>query len=358
MRHAVWRRMKMAAGTKGSLRCLVAAFLLALTLPAELGAQTTARVRVAQENFRREPSGTQLATVLRGTELAILSEQGRWIEADLLGWIWAPSVETTDRGEFNLRVSAAGGENLRATPQGRIQARLLEGCLLERLTADGRWIQVRRRGWLWKASLDIPDSAAETTETPAAAVPAQAEPEGEAGEEPSLITAPAALVVYATPDGDTIALFQPGAQAQVLGRTGDWVRVRVDGWIYGPAALDSALNLADSGQLSPAQLRSDPGRYKGALIRWRVQFISLRRAERARTDFDEGEPFIHARGPAGDPGFVYLAVPEELLSDAERLQPLDYITVVGRVRTGRSSLLGSPIVDLTDIEVEGEQGAG
>jgi hypothetical protein len=126
----------------------------------------------------------------------------------------------------------------------------------------------------------------------------------------------------------------------------------VDGWIYGPAALDSALNLADSGTLMPAQLRSDPSHYKGALIRWRVQFISLRRAERARTDFEEGEPFIHARGPAGDPGFVYLAVPQALLSVAERLQPLEYVTVVGRVRTGRSALLGSPIIDITDIEVQ------
>jgi hypothetical protein len=145
---------------------------------------------------------------------------------------------------------------------------------------------------------------------------------------------------------------QAGAQAQVLGRTGDWFRVRIDGWVYGPAALDSALRLADTGELTPAQLRADPGRYRGALVRWRVQFISLRRAERARSDFQEGEAFIHARGPAGDAGFVYLAVPDELLPLAESLQPLQYVTVVGRVRSGRSSQLGSPVIDLTDIEVE------
>jgi hypothetical protein len=148
-----------------------------------------------------------------------------------------------------------------------------------------------------------------------------------------------------------VAQFQPGSQAQVLGRTGDWIRVRVDGWIYGPAALDSAIDLTDTGDLTPAQLRAEPGRYRGALVRWRVQFISLRRAERARSDFEEGEPFIQARVP-GDAGFVYLAVPEALLETAQRLEGLEYVTVVGRVRTGRSSLLGSPVIDLTDIERE------
>lgn len=344
----------MRAGVTTFVSCLVLAVSLVLALPQAATAQEIARVTVSEENFRREPSGTQLATVLRGTEFPIVAEQGPWVEVELEGWIWAPSITSTDQGGFDLRVSMDGGENLRAVPQGRVQARLLEGCLLHQVDSEGNWRRVRRRGWLWKASLEIvgaPAAAAETSEEP---------PDVGTSEENSastLITAPTPLVVYATPDGDTIALFQPGAQAQVLGRSGDWVRVRVDGWIYGPAALDSALNLADSGTLMPAQLRSDPAQYKGALVRWRVQFISLRRAERARSDFEEGEPFIHARGPAGDPGFVYLAVPQALLPVAERLQPLEYVTVVGRVRTGRSALLGSPIIDLTDIEVESEGGS-
>jgi hypothetical protein len=31
---------------------------------------------------------------------------------------------------------------------------------------------------------------------------------------------------------------------------------------------------------------------------------------------------------------------------------LAYVTIVGRVRTGRSAQVGSPVIDLTDIEVE------
>ena len=347
---------KMRAAVIRSIGYLSCLLLLSPLWPAAAEAQTTARVRVAEENFRREPNGTALATVLRGAELAVVGEQGSWVQVDLDGWIWAASVARTDRSGYDLRVGASGGENLRARPQGPIKARLLEGSLLERISADGKWYHVKRRGWIWKASLDMtagtPPAAPESSDAAAAPESAAAG----ATPEPALLTAATSLVVYATPDGDTIALFQPGAQAQVLGRTGDWVRVRVDGWVYGPAALDSALNLADSGDLTPGQLRADPGRYKGALVRWRVQIVSLRRAERARTDFEEGEPFLLARGAAGDVGFVYLAVPEGLLQRAEGLRPLEYVTVVGRVRTGRSSQVGSPVIDLTDIETEEQPG--
>ncbi len=329
-----------AAVVSRSVAYLISVLLVASLWPAASQAQATGRVRVAQENFRKEPNGTQLATVLQGTEFPVLAERGSWAQVQLQGWIWAPSVAQTSREGFELTVNVAGGENLRASPSGQaaIKARLLQGCLLERVDASGNWVQVQRSGWLWRASLDISGS-----------VPAAGAGEQETDLQ-SLLTARSPLAVYATPDGDTIATFEPGAQAQVLGRTGDWIRIRVDGWVYGPAALDSAVDLADTGGITPAQLRADPGRYRGALVRWRVQFISLRRAERSRADFQEGEPFIHARGPAGDAGFVYLAVPEELLSIAETLEPLEYVTVVGRVRTGRSSLLGSPVIDLTDIE--------
>jgi hypothetical protein len=348
-----WGGVKMRAGLIRSVCRSLFALFLTFSAGSELAAQATARVRAAEENFRREPNGTPVATVLRGAEFPLLAEQGGWAQVELQGWVWAPSLAATTREGFNLRVAATAGENLRVSPQGDVRARLLEGCLLDRVGSSGNWVQVRRTGWLWKASLEISGSAA------AAAADASAPPSLAGGEPdprpPPVITATTPLVVYATPDGDTVATFESGAQAQVLGRTGDWVRIRVDGWVYGPAALDSALTFDDTGDLSPAQLRADPARYRGALVRWRVQFISLRSAERTRTDFAEGEPFIHARGPAGDAGFVYLAVPEELLSVAEALQPLDYVTVVGRVRTGRSSMLGSPVIDLTDIETEESQ---
>lgn len=329
-------------------RPLIATLVLLATSAAAVHAQSVARVR-AEENFRKDPNGTPLATVQEGAELAVVGSTGSWVEVVLEGWVWSPSVTASNREGFDLRVSADGGENLRAAPQGVIVARLFEGCLLSKVATQGNWARVRRQGWVWKPSLEMSGAPAQTAGE-ATAPPASANSDDDQ-EEPAVITAPVPLIIYATPDGDTVAHFRPGARAQVLGRTGDWIRVRVDGWVYGPAALDSALDLTDTGNITPAQLRADPARYRGTLVRWRVQFISLRRAERARSDFEEGEPFIQARVP-GDAGFVYLAVPEALMSVAEQLDGLEYVTVVGRVRTGRSSLLGSPVVDLADIETD------
>jgi hypothetical protein len=76
----------------------------------------------------------------------------------------------------------------------------------------------------------------------------------------------------------------------------------------------------------------------------------VERAEPARVDFHENEPFILARSAQGEQGFVYVAVPPELLPDAEALRPLQVIVVLGRVRTGRSALMGHPVIDLIALE--------
>lgn len=334
--------------------CLISIVPL-LLLPAEpVKAQgSQARLRVAQENFRKSPNGKPLATVFEGAELEVVGVQRNWVEVELSGWIWGPAVRKTDREGYDLAVRTPGGANLRLTPNGKILGRLLEGFLLRRMGSSGNWLQVHRRGWVWAPSLDLTTLASAPAAVASQPQASGGDVETDDGDETSrLLTAPGHLPVHATPDGDTLAVVRPGARAQILGRAGDWIRIRMDGWVYGPAALDSLVDVADTGDLTPALLRADPGRYKGALIRWRVQFVSLRQAEPARSDFEEGEPFILARGPQGDIGFVYLAVPEGLIEIAERLQPLDYVTVLGRVRTGRSTLLGSPVIDLTDIEVE------
>ncbi|MGW8282417.1 MAG: hypothetical protein ACWGON_03860, partial [Gemmatimonadota bacterium] len=84
----------------------------------------------------------------------------------------------------------------------------------------------------------------------------------------------------------------------------------------------------------------------GRRVRWSVQYVSLERAEPVRTDFYEGEPFLLARPADRAQGFVYIAVPPELLPQVESLRPLQTIEVLGRVRTGRSALMGVPILDL------------
>jgi hypothetical protein len=77
--------------------------------------------------------------------------------------------------------------------------------------------------------------------------------------------------------------------------------------------------------------------------------MALQRADSVRTDFQRGEPYILARDPGGEPGFVYIAVPNTLLAEVRKLAPLERIEVVARVRSGRSPLTGHPILELVEL---------
>ena len=110
--------------------------------------------------------------------------------------------------------------------------------------------------------------------------------------------------------------------------------------------------------LSPTQVVNAPERYRGRVVSWELQFISLERAERIRTDFFEGEPFLLTRPAQGEGPFVYVAVPAERLFELEGLVALERITITGRIRVGSSTLTGSPILDLIELRRSGDVGQG
>jgi len=308
------------------------------------------RISVPEENFRKEPrvtSSNRLATVFEGAVLGVESRQGRWIQVTLEGWVWSPSVSDTDRDGFDLIVSNPGGENLREAPraEARRVASLLRGMLLDRVEKQGNWTRIRRTAWVWSESaveLEGGDSAvAASTDPP---------PREEAAPSPAelpdrILVSGEGVQLHVSPSGDTLAALRPAADLEVLARQGSWARVRVEGWVWVPSTLpaDSAMASED---LSPADVTANPDQYRGRRVRWRLQFVSVETAEPARADFYEGEPFILARASDGEQGFVYVAVPPELLLEAEGLRPLQMIEVVGRVRTGRSALMGVPVLDL------------
>jgi hypothetical protein len=318
----------------------------------------TVRVSVPGENFRKEPrvtSNNKLATVLEGTRLEAKGRQGRWLRVTLEGWIWTPSVGATDREGFDLVVDKAGGENLRESPdrQARRAAVLLRGMLLDSLERRGSWTRVRRTAWMWEESLT--DVTAAAPAEPAPAVPAASDSAApEAGGRPSAgpagrIVSRSAVRLHVSPDGDTVATVPAGTDLEVLAREGGWARVRLEGWVWEAATLpaDSA---AESAVLTATDVRANPEQYVGRRVQWRVQFVSLERAEAVRSDFYEGEPFILARAEDRSEGFVYIAVPPELVIQVEDLRPLQTLDLLARVRTGRSALMGVPILDLIAIQ--------
>jgi hypothetical protein len=100
---------------------------------------------------------------------------------------------------------------------------------------------------------------------------------------------------------------------------------------------------------TPEEVGQDPDAYRGAVVEWELQFVSREEAERVRTDFYEGEPFLLTRATSPGRAFVYVAVPPERLSEVEGLIPLERIRVVGRIRTGAAAFTGNPILDLLEL---------
>jgi hypothetical protein len=151
--------------------------------------------------------------------------------------------------------------------------------------------------------------------------------------------------LHRSPDGDTAAVVRAGTPITVVERGNRWTRVRIEGWVRSDRLVTSDID-STLVEVSAGGLRASPDEYRGMRLRWRVQFIALERAEPERTDFYEGEPFILARAPDPGDGFVYISVPPELLTAVESLEPLEMIDVLAQVRTGRSALMGVPVLDL------------
>ena len=314
-------------------------------------APAVGQVAVVQEteNFRVEPNGTILGTLEAGAALSVVGQGEAWVEVALEGWVWMRSLQTTAHTEFDLTVSNPQGENLRAEPQGTILARLNRATLVEQLGEQPGWARVRRNGWVWKASVRIEEGGATGPLEPSpprtpATPPPTTDQWMRAGME--------GFAVLADPDGDTLARFRPGAEVPILARQGNWVRVRMEGWVWLPLASEVAEETPDSVDLTaltPLQVIAEPEAYRGRVVEWVLQFVSLEEAENVRTDFYEGEPFLLTRTVDGDIRFVYVAIPPERMGDVQGLTPLERIRVVGRIRTGAAALTGNPILDLLEL---------
>ncbi len=331
-------------------------------LPVSLAAQATLRVSTA-ENLRQAPNGTVLGRLAAGTPLTLVSRKDSWLEVELDGWMWTRSLQRTDRDGFNLVVSAQDGENLRIAPSGRILGHFDRGALLNEVKRRPGWIHVQRRGWIWAASVTEtgssgpspqPDRSGSTrtvtSGTPKAA--ADTVPPGVASRPRGFVrVGEHGAPILTSAGGDTMAVGKPGAELQVLSREGDWARVRLEGWTWLPAgdSAGSAPTAVDTA-LTPADLTKAPKAYRGRVVEWTLQFISLEHAEKVRTDFFEGEPYLLTRFGDTQGSFVYVAVPRDRLPDVEGLAPLDRIVVTGRIRTGASALTGTPIIDLLTLK--------
>jgi len=340
-----------------------------LAFPAPLAAQARYRLTTDGAWFSQEAGGKRLARLARGAVLLASEMQGDWLYVTLEGWIFATSVGPTPRAGFDLTVTRAPEENLRSAPAGALVAKLAHGFLLTRV-AEGstdRWIHVTRAGWVEKAAVEpvvqvassrtagTDSGSGELTPGPRPGVSATPDGSGDsaataAPANPSRVESARRTILYRAPEGPPAGTLAPSAPLRVLGRSGDWSRVEVQGWVK-----SADLQTAPAGVLvgvTAAELRTEPERYMGQVLRWTLQFIAVQKADELRPDMPNGATYILARGPLPERGFVYVVVPEATRAQLAALTPLATVQVNARVRTGRSRFLGNPVLDLLTLETQ------
>jgi len=383
------------------LRRLPACFaVLACCAATVLFAQARHRAASAAP-FLKEPGGLRLGTLVRGAQFDLTRTQGDWVQTSVEGWILAASTQATSREGFDLSVIAGGGENVRATPRGAIVARLEEGTLLSRLGTRGGWIRVRRSGWAARAAMGLAGNSTLAAATPAPAPPAApprtarrlppppppppersrsarrlpparspapdtsppasppaapppgppastARPEstsvGASNEEQ--VTLRSGTSLAQTPDGRSLAVLASPGEVSVVERARDWVKVRVEGWVR---AVEVAPSSAGP-RITGAMIRETPHKFVGQTLHWRLQFLAFQKADQLRPEIPEGQPYMLARGPLPEAGFVYLTLTSEQLAELKGLRPLDEVAIEGVLRAPRTKYLATPVVELVAVK--------
>ncbi len=332
---------------------------VALLVVAPLASQARYRVTADKEWFYQAADGRRLAQIARGAEVQGGAIQGDWITVTLDGWIFATSVGPSPKPEFDLAVTPDGGENLRAAAGGALVGHLAKGFGLKQLATQARWVHVQRQGWMKRASL-LPLAAVSTTVTagdsdssktpPVTAVHGAAvSPSDSTAVDPSKAQPNRRTTLYRAPDGPPAGAITSETPLRILSRSGEWARVQFEGWVK-----TSDLQTNTPGVLvgvSAAELRTDPARFQGQVLKWKLQFIALEIADDLRPDVPDGATYLLARGPSPEHGFVYVVVPDAKKALVASLAPLANIEITARVRVGRSRYLGNPVVDLMSLEV-------
>jgi len=343
-------------------RVLGAAAVLLGALAPGARAQQSVTIQRANEILLADPGGVRLGRAEAGASYRATGSRDGFTQVTLEGWIWRTSLRAERRDGHTLAVSKAGQENLRAEPNGTVVARLNSGVLLDEVERRGGWVHVRRTGWVASAALASatrpaapaparpsmapPSPPAHGAPAPAAQAPPAAAPAVQ-DLDPRLAVVRRRVDLRRAPDAPPAGSLEADMPVRITARAGEWVRVETQGWVR-----ESELRPAGGAALNnvtAAELRTDPERFRGRLLRWTIQFIALQTADELRPDFAPGEQYILARGPAPEYAFAYVVVPPDRAAAVAQIAPLTSVTIIARVRTGRSTYLANPILELVDI---------
>jgi SH3-like domain-containing protein len=322
--------------------------LVATSARAQSTAATAAAVRVA-------PDGRLVATMRAGGALKPGTTKGDWTAVTIEGFLHK-SVVTAKKDALTIRAASGAALRASADPSGAVIAVIEDGVTVDKLSASGDWMRVKRDAWVQKR--DIKTVVAKAPQRVAAIPPRAAPPPAPAPTvaPPPRTDAPAAagdfaashpIVLRAAPDGQPAGTADSAARVRIVARDHGWARVELEGWVRESELIP--VDSASVSAVSAADLRSDPEHYKGSIVRWVVQAIAVQQADPLRKGLAPEEPYLLARGPGSESSLLYLALPASMVASARALQPLSNIMVLARVRAGRSEPSGVPILDVLRI---------
>ena len=341
----------------GRIPAFFGLFLLAASGLLTAASQPTTRKIQVETSFYGQANGTRLGALHPGATVTVRRTAGNWQQVTFEGWIITTSTGPSTRPEFSVAVSAAQGERIRAEPDGEVVARAIRGTGLTRISRRGGWTQVRRSAWIPVAEASRESRVASRETPPPPPPPPAAAPSPAESAPPSapLTSSPAArpsgervivrkgAPMSLGPGGAAVGTAPEGLQAEVVERSGNWVRIRTDNWVLAEDVLPMP---PDSARITLELLRADPARYVGQLVTWRLQFLSVQTADELRPELPPGMPYLLTRGPLPEAGFVYVAVTQEQAQRFRAMNPLDEFVARGTIRAARTKYLPTPVIDL------------
>jgi hypothetical protein len=320
--------------------------MAAILLAGPLAAQEERRLE-APADLHRDPAGTPLVSLPAGAAVETGKTDGDWREVTVEGWIYRPSTSPTKRDGFDLVVTSEEGENLRRVPNGKIVGRAREGTLLEQVGEKGKWFRVRRDGWVPQQAVPAPAQGPGRARQPRAQPAATAPVPAPAPQPPTSIEGVETIReagLSRMPDSAPTSTLPAGTAARVIGRSGEWVRVQVEGWVR-----ESDLKPAEAGVLAgitAAEVRASPDRFVGQTLDWRLQVIAVQLADELRPEMSSGQPYLLTRGPLPEPGFVYVTIPPGRVAEFRALPPLHEMVMRVTLKAARTRYLATPVAEL------------
>jgi len=327
---------------------IVVATFVALSAPGATprDGDDTLVVVAERVELRWSSTGRLLGWLARGAVVERLGGRDGWTRIQVSGWVQAGALE---RSGETYRVVEPGAP-LRTAAGGALVGGLEPGVEVRRRSDGDEWYEIEMIAWVPDETVAPAESASATDPAPAGDSadddPAEAERpptpmQADVGGPVGRVSGRVAL--RTSPEGRVLAEIPDEATVRALETRGRWTRVAIEGWV--PSDI---VRVWREGAPEPEVVAAAaPDAFAGQTVVWTLEHVAIQEADEWRHDFTPGEVYALARVPNRVDLYVYVVLPDGLVMAFRDLPSFATVRVEGTVRTGRSELTGSPIIEAT-----------